>query len=96
MAKKRTLLERESSDIGIMIHNHLKRRANAAWEIEDALRQPLSPQSAQTAALIMVHALAQTGGERSPEREEITMHWERVMDPGSGLRFRPIVPLPCG
>ena len=93
MAKKRTLLERESSDIGIMIHNHLKRRANAAWEIEDALRQPLSPQSAQTAALMMIHALAQTVGKHPPEREEITMHWEKVMDPGSGLRFRPIIPL---
>ena len=93
MAKKRTLLERESSDIGIMIHNHLKRRANAAWEIEDALRQSLSPQSAQTAALMMIHALAQTGGEHPPEREAITMHWERILDPGSGLRFRPIVPL---
>ena len=95
MAKKRTLLERESSDIGIMIHNHLKlkKRANAAWEIEDALRQPLSPQSAQTAALMMIHALAQTGGDHPPERDEITMHWERILDPGSGLRFRPIVPL---
>ena len=95
MAKKRTLLERESSDIGIMIHNHLKlkKRADAAWEIEDALRQPLSPQSAQTAALMMIHALAQTEGERPPEREEITMHWERILDPGSGLRFRPIIPL---
>ena len=97
MAKKRTLLERESSDIGIMIHNHMRRRVNAAWEIEDALRQPLSPQSAQTAALIIIHALAQTlaqtEGERPTERDEIIKHWERVMDPGSGLRFRPIVPL---
>ena len=93
MAKKTTLLERESREIGAMLHKQLKRGANAAWEIGDALRQPLSPQSAQTAALMMIHALVQTGGEHPPGREAITMHWERIMNPGSGLRFRPIVPL---
>ena len=58
MAKKTTLLERESREIGAMLHKQLKRNANVAWEIGDALRQPLSPQSAQTAALMMIHALA--------------------------------------
>ena len=53
-------LEQGCRDAGIIILKGLEKHPKGRWEVEDALRQPLSPETARTAALVIIHALAQT------------------------------------
>ena len=91
MRRENTLLEQESKAASIQIYQSLKKHPKAAQEIAEALGEPFSLQSAHTAVLVMVHALAQTRGKGRPTLVRALKLWERTLDPRR--RFLPIVPL---
>ena len=91
MRPENTLLEQESKAASVQIYQSLKKHPKAAQEVAEALGEPFSLQSAHTAVLVMVHALAQTRGKGRPTLVRALKLWERTLDPQS--RFLPIVPL---
>ena len=91
MRPENILLEQESKAASIQIYRALKNHPKAAQEVAEALGEPFSLQSAHTAVLVMVQALAQTRGKGRPTRVRALKLWERTLDPQS--RFLPIVPL---
>ena len=91
MRPENTLLEQESKAASIQIYQSLKKQPKAAQEVAEALGEPFSLQSAHTAVLVMVQALAQTRGKGRPTLVRALKLWERTLDPQS--RFLPIVPL---
>ena len=91
MRRENTLLEQESKAASIQIYQSLKKHPKAAQEVAEALGEPFSLQSAHTAVLVMVHALAQTRGKGRPTLVRALKLWERTLDPQR--RFLPIVPL---
>ncbi len=88
-----TPLEHKSKTASIQVYRALANRPEASREIAEALGQPFSPQTAHIAALVLIHALAQTRGEHPPTRAGVLGHWTRIIEPGSRARFRPIIPL---
>ena len=91
MRRENTLLEQESKAASIQIYQSLKKHPKAAQEVAEALGEPFSLQSAHTAVLVMVQALAQTRGKGRPTLVRALKLWERTLDPQR--RFLPIVPL---
>ncbi len=91
MRPENILLEQESKAASIQIYRALKNHPKAAQEVAEALGEPFSLQSAHTAVLVMVQALAQTRGKGRPTHIRALKLWERTLDAQS--RFLPIVPL---
>ena len=96
MRIRETPLEKGCQAAGILIHDGLKDDTQAAWEVEDTLRQPLSLQTAQTTALVIVHALAQTMPDDPTRLEELIKHWKQSLDPVRGPGSGPSYPWPYG
>ena len=93
MDTNRTMLRHAANAAGILIHDGLASQPDLAWELEDALRLPLSEKSASIAALVLIYTLSKTRGQHGTARPEVIQYWDDANTPGSSLRFIPAAPL---
>ena len=93
MNEESLMLKRAAQAAGAMIHNSLAGNSKLSWELEDALKMTLSPESASIAALTLIYALSQTHQEHADDRAAILRHWKQIIKPQSQLRFLPVIPL---
>ena len=61
--------------------------------MEDALKQPFSPNTARTAALLIIHALAQTMLKGNNSYRAVAARWRRQATAPVPTRYLPVLPL---
>ena len=93
MDRERRMLQQAARAAGILIHDSLAGNPELSWELEDALKMTLRPESASIAALTLIYALSQTYREHPDHRAAILRHWEHIVMPQSQFRFIPVIPL---
>ena len=86
-------LEQGARRAGLLIENDLKGDPGRTREMEYVLKQEFNPQTAQLAALVMIHALAQTTPKRDNRRRALINRWKKALDSRRPAGYRPILPL---
>ena len=86
-------LEEGARATGDLIHAQLAKDPHRAWKMEDALKQPFSPNTARTAALLIIHALAQTMLKGNNSYRAVAGRWRRQATAPVPTRYLPILPL---
>ena len=86
-------LEERARAAGDLIHAQLAKDPHRAWKMEDALKQPFSPNTARTAALLIIHALAQTMLKGNNSYRAVAGRWRRQATAPVPTRYLPILPL---
>ncbi len=90
MNKESQMLKKAAETAGILIHDSLAGNPELSWELEDALKMTLRPESASIAALTLIYALSRTHREHPDHRAAILRHWEHIVMPQSQFRFVPV------
>ena len=75
---------------GKIIHDNIKGQPNRIRELEDTVRIPFSSNTANAAALVIIHAIRRTPGEKPAAMEDALCRWERSASKGSRDRFIPV------
>ena len=86
-------LEERARATGDLIHAQLAKDPHRAWKMEDALKQPFSPNTARTAALLIIHALAQTMLKGNNSYRAVAARWRRQATAPVPTRYLPVLPL---
>lgn len=88
-----SVIEKAASTAGEMIHSDMEGYPRRIREMEDILRIPFSREAAETAALVLMNAVARTGGGRVRTRSEMMERWEAIVSGQGSERFIPVLPM---
>ena len=95
IAQARTDLKNGARNAARIMAKVIGNDTGRAWIIENALKQPYSMETLQTAAIVIIQALAETRGRRVRKQERMLRIVDRWRTKWKRNKSRPILPLAC-